>query len=106
MIRVTDDQLATIRSILKTWVPNTEVRVFGSRADDTARAHSDLDLIIIGSEKIDRSTLNRLSEAFEDSDLPFRVDVLDWHRISESFRNTIGRDYERIQSARSGETSN
>ena len=42
--------------------------------------------------------VGRTYEAFEASDLPFRVDVLDWHRISESFHKVIEQAYEVIQS--------
>jgi len=48
-------------------------------------------------EKIDRAALYRLEEAFVASDLPFRVDVLDWQRLSESFRQVIERKYEVLQ---------
>jgi len=50
-------------------------------------------MAIVGDTKIDFSTLNRLREAFEDSELPFRVDVLDWHAIAEDFRKVIERHY-------------
>jgi len=35
-----------------------------------------------------------LIEAFQESGLPFRVDVLDWHAISPEFRQVIKRKYE------------
>mgnify|MGYP003338776098 CR=1 FL=1 len=34
-----------------------------------------------------------------DSELPFRVDVVDWGRASEGFRAALGDDYEVIQPA-------
>ena len=33
--------------------------------------------------------LARLKEAFEDSDLPIQIDVLNWQEISQSFREII-----------------
>ena len=30
-----------------------------------------------------------LREAFEESDLPYRVDIVDWHAIDEGFRRLI-----------------
>ena len=73
------------------------MRAFGSRATWTSKDYSDLDLAIVGSGPLDRRMLGRLKEAFEDSDLPIRVDVLDWHSISESFRTVIERDYVVVQ---------
>lgn len=93
MINVADEQMEMIRAILAQYVPDAEVRAFGSRTDGTARKHSDLDVAIVGDKKMEFSTLNRLREAFEDSELPFRVDVLDWHSISESFRSVIAKHY-------------
>ena len=44
-----------------------------------------------------RTRLRRLKEAFEESDLPFRVDVLDWHAISDRFHKVIEKKYEVLQ---------
>ena len=74
-------------------MPECEVRAFGSRATWTAKDYSDLDLAVVGEGPLDWRTLDRLKEAFEESDLPMRVDVLDWHAISDSFREVIERDY-------------
>ena len=86
------DCMETVMRILAEHVPECEVRAFGSRATWTAKGHSDLDLAIVGEGPLDRRTLGRLEEAFEESSLPMRVDVLDWHAISESFREVIERD--------------
>ena len=74
-------------------MPECEVRAFGSRATWTAKDYSDLDLAVVGEGPLDWRTLDRLKETFEESDLPMRVDVLDWHAISDSFRGVIERDY-------------
>ena len=97
MIDLSPDHLATVKSILAEHVPECEVRAFGSRATWTARDYSDLDLAIGGVGPLDWRTLGRLKETFEESNLPMRVDVLDWHAISESFRNAILRNYEIMQ---------
>ena len=78
-------------------MPECEVRAFGSRTTWTAKDYSDLDLAVVGKGPMDWRTLGRLKEAFEESDLPMRVDVLDWHSISESFRKVIERDYVVLQ---------
>ena len=76
------------------------MRVFGSRINGTAKNYSDLDLVVVGPAELDDDTLRRLREAFEESDLPFRVDVLDWRAVSPSFRTVIERGYELIQKAK------
>ncbi len=93
MIDLNPNHLATVERILTEHVPECEVRAFGSRATWTAKDYSDLDLAVVGKGPLDWKTLGRLREAFEESDLPIRVDVLDWHAISESFRDVIEREY-------------
>ena len=97
MIDLSPNHLATVKAILAEHVPECEVRAFGSRATWTARDYSDLDLAIVGEGPSDWRTMSQLREAFEESDLPMRVDVLDWHAISDSFRKVIERDYVVVQ---------
>ena len=93
MIDLNPNHLGTVKTILAEHVPECEVRAFGSRATWTAKDYSDLDLAILGKGPLDWTTLGRLKEAFEESDLPMRVDVLDWHIISEGFREVIEREH-------------
>ncbi len=89
MINLSESHLATIRRIMREYAPDCEVRAFGSRVTGGARAYSDLDLAIIGDAPLGIVRLGLLREAFEESDLPIRVDVIDWHDTSESFRKII-----------------
>ena len=79
----------TVRRILREHVPEAEVRVFGSRVTGAAAKFSDLDLVVVARERLDWRRLGRLSTAMVESDLPIRVDVLDWHAISPAFRRLI-----------------
>ena len=75
--------------ILCTHVPHRAVWVFGSRAKGTTKNASDLDLAIIGEEPLDLRTMGDLQHAFSESNLPFRVDIVDWATINEGFRKII-----------------
>ena len=97
MIDVPDHHLKTIKRILAEYAGDCEVRAFGSRGNGTASEYSDLDLAIVGKSKIGRRVKILLREAFEESDLPFRVDVIDYNTVSESFRAIIEEKYEVIQ---------
>ena len=92
MIDLSPRNLEIVKRVLRDHVPGCEVRAFGSRATWTAKDYSDLDLALVGESEIGDATLARLREAFEDSSLPMRVDVLDWHGISPAFRKVIERD--------------
>ncbi|MDE0003154.1 MAG: restriction endonuclease subunit S, partial [Rhodospirillaceae bacterium] len=105
MIDLNPHHLGTVRRILKEHVPACEIRAFGSRATWTAKDYSDLDLAVVGRGPLDRLRLGRLQEAFEESDLPMRVDVLDWHTISGRFREVIERDYVVLQHGADGQSA-
>jgi type I restriction enzyme S subunit len=106
MIDVSPTQLQTIQAILKRIAPTCEARVFGSRYQWTAKDYSDLDLAMVGDGKLPFKKLSALRTAFEESDLPYRVDVLDWHAISPEFQKVIERGYEVIQMRRLVANSN
>ena len=89
MIDLAESHLATIRRIMREYAPGCEVRAFGSRVTGGARPYSDLDLAIVGDAPLGLVSLGLIKEAFEESDLPIRVDVIDWHDTSESFRKVI-----------------
>ncbi len=94
MIDLPPSQLEAVKRILAERVPECEVRAFGSRINQTAKKWSDLDLAVVGLDKLGQHALYDLKEAFEESTLPIRVDVLDWHAISPEFQAVINEEYE------------
>ena len=100
MIDLSPQQLETVKELLARHVPECEVRAFGSRVKWTAKSYSDLDLVVIGTEKLNGNRLERLREAFIESDLPFRVDVMDWHTTSEQFQKIISNQNNLVQDVR------
>ncbi|MDD4933234.1 MAG: nucleotidyltransferase domain-containing protein [Methylacidiphilaceae bacterium] len=85
-IAVSPVEWETIRTLLRRYVPECEVWAFGSRTRGKQRAYSDLDLVILGQGPMGIARLAELAEAFSASDLPWKVDLLDWAEASESFR--------------------
>lgn len=90
MFQLSEPQYAIVKKILAPY-PYT-FYVFGSRAKNKARPLSDLDLCIKDKAAMPLHTLATLEAAFEESDLPFKVDVKDWHMMSENFRALIQED--------------
>ena len=87
-IDITTDQRKTVLALLATHLPNTTAWVYGSRVKWTARPESDLDLVVFARlEQAGR--VSDLREAFEESDLPFRVDLFVWDEVPEQFRKQI-----------------
>ena len=102
LLDVRPDHLRMVLDILQKRVPQYEVWAFGSRAKWTAKDYSDLDLCIVSDQPLSFSLLGALAEDFSDSDLPWKVDVVDWATTSESFRKIIERDKVVVQEAKAG----
>lgn len=102
MIKIAPAQLRIVAKILAQHAPGAEVRAFGSRVDGTPKDYSDLDLVIVAQKKLGLTELDELREAFSQSDLPFRVDVLDWNAISDEFKKVIEKNCEVVQRSRRG----
>jgi predicted nucleotidyltransferase len=100
MIDLAPHHIEQVRKILGEYVPECEVRAFGSRVTSTAKDYSDLDLAVVGPDMLTDDALRLLKEAFEVSDLNFRVDLLDWHATSPEFQKVIEERYEVIQEAK------
>ena len=92
LVDLRPDHWAIVRNVLWEHVPDREVLAFGSRATWTARTYSDLDLAILGDDPLTLNASSSLAEAFAESDLPFKVDVVEWARIEDTFRSKIRRD--------------
>jgi len=89
MLELSAPQIEEIRAILAREVPGLEALAFGSRVQGGAKPHSDLDLALRGSEALPIARFGRIVEAFQESKLPFRVDLTDWNRCSPHFQNII-----------------
>lgn len=97
-IDVTPQQWIIIQSVLRAQLPHSLVWAFGSRATGSAKTYSDLDLAVITSEPMSLDDGAALAEAFSESALPWKVDIVDWSTTSERFRQIIERDKVVVQS--------
>lgn len=81
--------LGAVVDLLVRHVPSRDVCVMGSRVTGRAKPYSDLDLVIMGDEPLDLRTLAELRDAFDESTLPFAVDIVEWALASDTFRRVI-----------------
>ena len=87
-IDIADEQRKTVLTLLERHLPNTTAWVYGSRVNGASHPKSDLDMVVFATpEQNDRVT--ELREAFEESNLPFRVDVFVWDAAPEGFRKRV-----------------
>jgi predicted nucleotidyltransferase len=89
MVDFNKHELDVVRSILERFVPDAETIVFGSRIHGTAKPWSDLDFAIKPKPPLDWNLLAEIKETFQESELPFRVDLLDWNDITPAFCRAI-----------------
>ncbi len=71
---------------------DADVYLFGSWAIGTPSQTSDIDLGIDPRKPLAPGTLAILRERFEDSHIPYRVDVVDLTAVDAAFRATVMRE--------------
>lgn len=88
-IAISPAEWEIVRNILQRMLPEREVWAFGSRVRQNHKPYSDLDLAVLGEHALTMQQLAALSDAFSASDLPWKVDVVDWFSATETFRRII-----------------
>ncbi len=107
LIKMDKQHKELVLTILKKNIPaNTLVWVFGSRANRKPKLFSDLDLALDAGSPLPYSTLIDLKHDFDESELPYKVDLVDWHSIDKSFQEIIDNDRTYLLSKPLGPVSN
>ncbi|MFL5282104.1 MAG: nucleotidyltransferase family protein [Rhodopila sp.] len=89
-IDLSADERAIVCDVLRTHLPpGTGVWVFGSRATGNARRYSDLDLALEADRPLGLAVLADVAGALSESDLPYKVDVIDLRSVDPGFRALI-----------------
>lgn len=70
----------------------TKIFFFGSRARGHAKPFSDVDILIDAGKPLSLAHYSSLITAFDESLLPYKVDVVDAHSISEEFKKSIHKE--------------
>lgn len=89
MIAASSEEFEIIINILNAHIKKGKVYAFGSRYKNNNRKFSDFDIAIDTGEKLSFEFLNILKDAFEESDLPYRVDIIDYNNISDKFKKIV-----------------
>lgn len=88
VIDITAEEHKAIVELLTRHLPGTVAWAFGSRTKWSGTPRSDLDLVVFATPE-QQQQVNGLRDAFEESNLPFRVDLSVWDDIPDSFRGRI-----------------
>jgi predicted nucleotidyltransferase len=90
---MTNDELTlAIKKIVHQELPNAQVFFFGSRVKNTHRPNSDIDILINASKKLTLTKLALLNDLFTESNLPFIIDLHDYHALTREFLSHIKND--------------
>jgi len=90
MLDINKSDFKILSNILNQQLNNdTEVFAFGSRVKNTARKYSDLDLLIKSEQPLNYLVLSDIQEALSESNLSFRVDLVEWQKIDDEFMANI-----------------
>ncbi|WP_446831660.1 restriction endonuclease subunit S [Candidatus Foliamicus sp.] len=91
-IDITPEQQQALLALLRRHLPDTEAWVYGSRVRGTARPSSDLDMVVFATPE-QKPQVSNLREAYEESNLPFRVDLFVWDEVPDPFKQEIKRKH-------------
>ncbi len=81
-----------ILQVLKDNIPQKDAKfyIFGSRAKENYKEYSDIDIAVkLPDKKLSADILGKILLEFNDSTLPYEVDVIDLNAIDEKFKSLI-----------------
>ncbi len=81
----------TIINIIKKYPIISKINLFGSRAKGNFKKGSDIDLALM-DENLEPKMVDKLKIDFEESSLPYNVDLVDYHHLeSKELKDHIDR---------------
>ena len=78
-----------IIAILSALFPKAEIYLFGSRARGTQSPRSDIDIALKEEKKISRSAIGEIISMFENSCIPYKIQIVDFNAVSDAMRKSI-----------------
>ena len=88
---IEEKDLFYIKSILNKFLPNVKCWAYGSRVTGKSKQY-----LVLFIDKNQENKIIELKEIFDESNLPFRVDILNWNSIPDSFKDSIKECYAEV----------
>ena len=89
---VDEKSKAKIIALIHALVPNAKIYLFGSRAQGTNSEMSDIDLALDAGERLPKLTVGELRDIMVATNIPYKVDIVDLHHVSDTMRKAILKD--------------
>lgn len=81
-----------IVSLITALIPDAKIYLFGSRARQTHSKWSDIDLALDAGRVLPNAKVDEVKSVLEATNMPYVVDVLDFHSVSADMQTSIKRD--------------
>lgn len=89
-LHLTSNEHEIVTQTLSKLLPaSAKIYAFGSRVREICKPFSDLDLAVDLGRALSETELLNLKDAFDESALIFKVDIVDLHSLSDSFKSAI-----------------
>jgi type I restriction enzyme S subunit len=90
-MKATRKDFEYISETIRKFFPKNEYKIliFGSYPRKSANEFSDIDIAIKGSNKLPLLQWQLMEEEFSESELPKKVDLVDYQRVAKSFQKII-----------------
>jgi predicted nucleotidyltransferase len=71
-----------------------KVFIFGSRANGKFKKFSDIDLLYIENttHQVPLSTITKINMTLDESDFPYKVDLVNYAELAASYRSNVDKD--------------
>lgn len=90
-------EISKILKCIHLHMPYVKIFAFGSRVQGNSRKYSDFDMALDAGHPIDLSQLAKIKHCLSESDIPIRVDLIDYRSVSKDFKTLI--DKQKIELA-------
>ncbi len=79
----------SVLNILHHHLGGQRIYLVGSRARGPAKRFADIDILLMNEQPLSPEVRAHLRYDLEESDIPYKVDVMEWAGLSPSFRSRL-----------------
>jgi predicted nucleotidyltransferase len=81
-----------IIALISALIPEAKIYLFGSRARNTNSEWSDIDIALDAGTRLPKLTVSEIRDIMEATNLPYKVDIVDFHAVYEALQQAILKD--------------
>ena len=86
---IDEESKQKIIAVLLVLFPHAEIYLFGSRVRGTHAKWSDIDIALKSEQKISKYAIGEAKSMLEASNIPYKVDIVDFNAVSDDMRESI-----------------